>query len=260
MYKLYNWDQTVFVLRPSALYFVCIKTWQSVTVSWFYMWRSNKLFVYVVCCPSLNSYVVCASLILFEGYMLQDIKCQNISILQSINILEDSQTYYIWEWYLAIVHFWNQKNNNNWNLTLLSFNWNFNIFEFRLKFNIFEFQLKCSIFEFQLKFSIFEFQLKFNILEFRNMVNNMENSSLIFFFKSTQLRVPYISWIRRTKSVIWNNWISKYLNSNFGKSLERLLDISLNARTGKFVPHLFTGWFSYYWFGCLSKMKGRCMI
>jgi hypothetical protein len=53
-------------------------------------------------------------------------------------------------------------------------------------------------------------------------------------------QLPYISGIRRTKSVIWNNLISKYLNSNFGKSLEKLLDISLNARTGKFIPHLFT--------------------
>jgi hypothetical protein len=37
-----------------------------------------------------------------------------------------------------------------------------------------------------------------------------------------------MSGIRRTKSVIWNNLISKYLNSNFGKSLEKLFESKQN--------------------------------
>ena len=55
----------------------------------------------------------CPSFILFKGYMLKYMKCQNIWIPTLVNFLEDSSTHFIfWEKYQATVQLWNQKKDS----------------------------------------------------------------------------------------------------------------------------------------------------
>jgi hypothetical protein len=59
------------------------------------MFSRSNLSIFIPCMLTICFFAVCTSLFLFQRYMIWYMKCQNISIQTFINMLEDSDDFFV---------------------------------------------------------------------------------------------------------------------------------------------------------------------